>query len=318
MADYHKLIEQLGKLDTERANPRTHDIDQLPALQIAERINAEDRTVADTVRSALSPLAAAAELFADALRRNGRIFYIGAGTSGRLGVLDAAECPPTFGTEPSRIMGLIAGGYGTLVLSQEGVEDNRRAAAEDMGRLALTEIDMVIGLAASTRTPYTLAGLEHAQEIGARTAFIVCNTLDDEAKSQPVIKNLNQLIELPVGPEVITGSTRMKSGTAQKMALNIISTTAMILLGKTLGNLMVDLQARSEKLAARSRKILMDLLEVDEYHAAELLEQAGGSVKTALTMHVRKCDRGAAEELLERHRGFLRPIVQTSTREAEK
>ncbi len=317
MNDYRRLIEQLGKLDTERSNPRTHDIDQLSALRIAERINDEDRSVAETVRAALTPLAATAERYADTLRNDGRIFYIGAGTSGRLGVLDAAECPPTFGTEPSRIMGLIAGGYGTLILSQEGVEDNRNAAAEDMGKLALAERDMVIGLAASTRTPYTLAGLEHAQEVGARTAFIVCNKLDEEARSQPVIEKLNHLIELPVGPEVVTGSTRMKSGTAQKMALNIISTTAMILLGKTLGNLMVDLQARSEKLAARSRKILIDLLEIDQHQAGELLDRAGGSVKTAITMHVHNCDRDSAEELLEKHRGFLRSVVQSSQHEGE-
>jgi N-acetylmuramic acid 6-phosphate etherase len=199
------------------------------------------------------------------------------------------------------------------VLSQEGVEDNRRAAAEDLGKLALTKDDMVIGLAASTRTPYTLAGLEHAQEVGARTAFIVCNRLDEEAREQEVIKRLHQLIELPVGPEVITGSTRMKSGTAQKMALNIISTTAMVLLGKTLGNLMIDLQSRSEKLAARSRKILIDLLSVSDEEADDMLDRANGSVKLAIVMHAAACDRETAAELLSKHKGFVRPILNISS-----
>ncbi|RME27185.1 MAG: N-acetylmuramic acid 6-phosphate etherase, partial [Candidatus Zixiibacteriota bacterium] len=268
-------------------------------LEIVRRINEEDKTVAGVVAQALPEIARAAEIYADTIRNGHRIFYLGAGTSGRLGVLDAAECPPTFGTDPEQIVGVISGGYDTLVLSQEGVEDNRDAAVTDLRARNLNPSDTVIGLAASTRTPYTLAGLAYAAETGCRTVFIVCNKVD----RLPITPTV--LIELPVGPEVITGSTRMKSGTAQKMTLNMISTTAMVLLGKTLGNLMVDLQARSEKLAARSRKILMDLFSLDIPKAERLLTAAGGSVKLAIAMHHLGCDRAEAEKQLAKVNGFL-------------
>ncbi len=302
MAAYEELIHQLRQLGTEQVNPRTLDIDRLSALEIATRINDEDATVAAVVRRALPEIARAAELFADTLRNSGRIFYVGAGTSGRLGVLDAAECPPTFGTDPAQIRGMISGGYDTLVLSKEGVEDDRDAARKDLAAQGLSARDMVIGIAASRRTPYTLAALDYGKSIGCRTAFIICN----DPESIEVTPDI--LIALPVGPEVITGSTRMKSGTAQKMTLNMISTTAMVLLGKTFGNLMVDLQSRSDKLAARSRRILIDLLNINLAEADELLARAAGSVKVAIVMKRFACDREGALARLTKADGFISRI----------
>jgi N-acetylmuramic acid 6-phosphate etherase len=302
MNGYKELIEQLSRLDTELVNPDTMDLDRLGPLEIVRKINEEDKKVASVVEKSLPQIARTAELVAATIRSGGRIFYVGAGTSGRLGVLDAAECPPTFGIDPEKISGVISGGYATLVLSIEGAEDNRQAAVDDLKERDLCSGDMVIGLAASTRTPYTLAALEYAISLGCYTAFIVCNQ-NSEITVSPEIT-----IALPVGPEVITGSTRMKSGTAQKMTLNMISTTAMVLLGKTLGNRMIDLQSRSEKLAARSRKILIDLLEISLTQADDLLKQSGGSVKTALVMHRWHCTKAEAEDKLRKAEGFVSRI----------
>jgi len=299
MADMEELIRLLKQLDTEQVNPNTVDIDRLSPLEIARKINAEDKTVAGVVESALEPISRAAEIFAETLRDGGRVFYLGAGTSGRLGVLDAAECPPTFGTDPDQIIGLISGGYATLVLSMEGVEDDSAAAVADLKVHDLSDKDFLIGLTACSRTPYTLAGLEYARSIGCRTALIACNR-DIKLDPMPDI-----MIELPVGPEVITGSTRMKSGTAQKMTLNMISTTGMVLLGKTYGNLMIDLQSRSDKLAARSRQILMELLEIDLGSAEVLLHKSGGSVKLAIAMHWLRCSADEAKKRLVDADGFL-------------
>jgi len=299
MTDMEELIRLLKHIDTEQVNPNTVDIDRLSPIEIAKKINAEDKIVADVVELALEPISRAAEIYAETLRRGGRVFYIGAGTSGRLGVLDAAECPPTFGTDPDQIIGLISGGYATLVLSMEGVEDDCAAAVSDLKERDLKNADFLIGLAASSRTPYTLAGLEYARSIGCKTALIACNR-NVKLDTMPDI-----MIELPVGPEAITGSTRMKSGTVQKMTLNMISTTAMVLLGKTYGNLMIDLQSRSDKLAARSRQILMELLEIDLDVAEELLNRSDGSVKLAIAMHWLKCDADEAQNRLSDADGFL-------------
>jgi N-acetylmuramic acid 6-phosphate etherase len=297
------LISILNRLGTEQINPDTIDIDSLSSLEIAKKINNEDKKVAHIVEKALPEIARAAETVAATLKNGGRLIYIGAGTSGRLGVLDAAECPPTFGTDPSQIVGLISGGYDTLILSKEGAEDHADWAINDLKRINLNPRDFVVGIAASVRTPYTLAGVEYAQSIGCKTALIVCNN------AEILSLKPNILISLPVGPEAIAGSTRMKSGTAQKMTLNLITTTAMVLMGKTYGNLMVDLQARSEKLAARSRKILMDALNID-YDAADLLlKAAGGSVKTAIAMQTLGLDKTVAEETLKKAGGFLRKII---------
>ena len=298
-----ELIKTLSFLGTEQSNPSTIDIDTLAPLGIVKRINREDRKVAGVVEKALPKIARAAKVFAEVIRDGGKVVYIGAGTSGRLGVLDAAECPPTFGTDPKQIIGLISGGYETLLLSKEGAEDQTEWAGEDLKRVELSNEDFVIGIAASVRTPYTIAGIEYAKEVGAKTALIVCN----KAKILKVKPDI--LIELPVGPEAITGSTRMKSGTAQKMTLNLISTTAMILLGKTYGNLMVDLQARSEKLAARSRKILMEFLKIDYTEADQILAEAGGSVKTAIVMHRLSVGKEEAEARLKKAGGFLRKVI---------
>lgn len=303
MVDYQKLIEQLSHLETEQVNPRTIDIDRLSAVEIAQRINAEDSAVPQIVSGAISQIARAAEVFAATLRDGGRVFYIGAGTSGRLGVLDAAECPPTFGTDPSQIVGVIAGGHATLVLSKEGVEDDKDSAITDLQSHQLSPKDFVIGIAASRRTPYTLAGVQYAASLGCKTAVIICNDPSGLEISPDIV------IALPVGPEAITGSTRMKSGTAQKLTLNMISTTAMVLLGKTYGNLMVDLQAKSEKLAARSRRILTELLGISIDRASDLLEQAGGSVKVAIIMHSRICDKETAIIMLREANGFLARIL---------
>ncbi len=301
--DRKNLIDILKNLSTEQPNPDTHDIDSLTPLEIVRKINNEDKKVALAVEKALPEIARAAQLAAETLKKGGRIIYIGAGTSGRLGVLDAAECPPTFGTDPSQIIGLISGGYETLLLSKEGAEDHTDWALADLERINLTSRDFVIGIAASVRTPYPIAGLEFAASIGCRTAFIVCNETDI-LEIKPDI-----LIVLAVGPEAITGSTRMKSGSAQKMTLNLISTTAMILLGKTYGNLMVDLQARSEKLAARSHKILMELLKIDYDSAERLLIEAGGAVKTAIAMKRLSIDKAEAEKRLKKADGFLKRII---------
>ena len=298
------LISVLKKLETEQANPNTTDIDTLSSLEIVRKINDEDKKVAVVVERAMPEIALAAEMAAKTLKAGGRLIYIGAGTSGRLGVLDAAECPPTFGSDPSQIIGLISGGYDTLILSIEGAEDHEDWAIEDMKKINLTSKDFVIGIAASVRTPYTLAGIEYAISIKCKTALIVCNKADI-LKIKPDI-----LISLPVGPEVITGSTRMKSGTAQKMTLNMITTTAMILLGKTYGNLMVDLQARSEKLAARSRKILMEFFDIDYDAADKLLQSAAGSVKTAIVMQKLGVSKEEAEKKLTESSGFLRKIIK--------
>jgi N-acetylmuramic acid 6-phosphate etherase len=302
MSAYEELINQLRLLGTEQINPDTIHIDRLSSHEIVQKINSEDAKVASVVKAALPQIAQAAELFARTIKNNGRVFYIGAGTSGRLGVLDASECPPTFGTDPDMVIGVIAGGDPSLRLSREGAEDNTETAVKDLQTHHITNADFVIGIAASKRTPYTLAGLEYAQSIGCKTAFIICNH-KGEMKLNPDV-----LIELPVGPEVITGSTRMKSGTAQKMTLNMISTTAMVLLGKTYGNLMIDLQSRSEKLAARSRRILMDLLEIPLDKAESLLRSADGSVKVAIVMHKFSCSHEDALKKLIQADGFISKI----------
>jgi N-acetylmuramic acid 6-phosphate etherase len=305
MSDYSELIKLLNRLSTEQVNENTLDIDRLSALEVIGKINAEDQKVAGVVKQRLPQISQAAEIYADTLKRGGRIFYIGAGTSGRLGVLDAAECPPTFGTDPDQIVGVISGGYETLVLSKEGVEDQRDQAVLDLQKHNLTAADFVIGLAASRRTPYTVEGLRYAGSLGCKTAFIICNRWEEP--SEPNLK-IDILIELDVGPEVITGSTRMKSGTAQKMTLNMISTTAMVLMGKTYGNLMIDLQARSEKLAARSRKILIDLFDISLEESDRLLKESEGSVKVAIVMRKFNCDASSAREKLDTAGGFISRI----------
>jgi len=294
-----ELLGHLNSLATEKSNPKSAHIDRLTAVDICRIINDEDKTVASAVEKEVDKIAGAAEMVAEVLGRGGHLFYIGAGTSGRLGVLDAAECPPTFGTDPAQVVGLIAGGRDTLIRSAEGVEDRAEEASRDLQNFDFGPSDMLIGLAASIKTPYTIAGIKYAIEVGAKTALIVCNRAENLDFSPDI------LIQLEVGPEVITGSTRMKSGTAQKMTLNMISTTAMVLLGKCYGNLMVDLRASSAKLTTRSRKILIDLLGLDYDAAERLLNDAGGSVKLAIAMHRLNLDRNEAQKRLSQAGGKL-------------
>jgi N-acetylmuramic acid 6-phosphate etherase len=298
-----KLFEQLGSLVTEAGNPRTKRLDRMSVTDILSIINQEDATVPQTIAALLPQIAAATDLYINTLHRGGRVLYLGAGTSGRLGVLDAAECPPTFGTEPGQIIGVIAGGRGTLVRSREGIEDKSGAALRDLKRHDFNKQDLLVAIAASGRTPYTLAGLEYARSLGARTVFICANPADDPSAAADVV------IPVVLGPEVIAGSTRMKAGTAQKLILNMISTTAMVRLGKTYGNLMVDLRATSAKLAERSRRILITATGVDYDQAGKLLERANGEVKTALVMAKLGCTATMARRELKAADGFVYRVL---------
>ena len=255
------------------------------------------------VEKEIPNIAKAVDLFVSAFRNKGRLFYIGAGTSGRLGVLDAAECPPTFGTPPGMIKGIIAGGRRTLVRSKEGVEDDFKAGAKDLGKNKITKKDVVVGIAASRRTPYVLGALERAKKVGAKTIFIFCNP------ASRLKTKVDVAISPILGPEVIAGSSRMKAGTAQKMILNMLTTASMIKLGKVYQNLMVDLQVRSEKLVERSKRIIMMATGVDYKKAEKYLERAGGVVKTALVMILADVDKKTAEKRLKKTGGFVAKAI---------
>ncbi|HEX5435843.1 MAG TPA: N-acetylmuramic acid 6-phosphate etherase [Gemmatimonadaceae bacterium] len=289
---------------TERRNPRTVDIDLATPLEIVNLLNAEDRTVAGTVAAEGVHIARAIELAECALRAGGRLFYIGAGTSGRLGVLDASECPPTFGTDPAMVQGIIAGGPEALVGSREGAEDVAADGAAAMDDRNVGPHDFVVGIAASGTTPYVHGALERAHALGAHTAILACSTPPES------ITALVDVAIVPItGPEAVTGSTRMKAGTATKMVLNMISTGAMVRLAKTYGNLMVDLRALSRKLVDRGERILMEVSDVSREEARALIDAAGGSVKTAIVMHACACSRTDAEGALARAGGVVRRAV---------
>ena len=289
---------------TERRNPRTADIDLASPLEIVDAINTEDRAVPDAVATQREAIARAIAQAEATFRHGGRLFYIGAGTSGRLGVLDAAECPPTYGTNPEMVQGIIAGGTKALTRSQEGAEDRIENAVDDLKGHDLRSADFVIGIAASGTTPYVRRGLEYAREIGARTALVACSPPPNETLA------VVDILILPLtGPEVVTGSTRMKAGTATKLVLNMITTGAMIRLGKTFGNLMVDLRATNRKLEDRSERILMEVCDVDRTRARELLGGSGGIVKTAIVMHFLCVDRAAADRALDEAGGVIRRAI---------
>jgi N-acetylmuramic acid 6-phosphate etherase len=289
---------------TERRNPNTVGIDLATPLEIVDLINAEDSTIAATVRSQREEIARAIEVAEATFRRGGRLFYVGAGTSGRLGVLDASEMPPTFGTNPDMVQGIIAGGHAALTRSQEGAEDRLESAVEDLTSHGVKRGDFLIGIAASGTTPYVRRALAHARTLGAATALVACSPPPDEARQHA------DIVILPLtGPEVVTGSTRMKAGTATKLVLNTITTGAMIRLGKTFGNLMVDLRATNDKLKDRSERIVMEVAGIDRPHARELLDRAGGVVKTAIVMQLLGVDRDAAEDLLATNGGVIRRVV---------
>ena len=289
---------------TEQRNPRTERIDVAPSLEIVDLINAEDASVATAVRAEREHIAAAIDLVVAGLQQGGRLIYVGAGTSGRLGVLDATECPPTFGTPPTMVVGVIAGGYGALVKSAEGAEDDVNAGAAAMDSAAVTSRDVVVGIAASGTTPYVGAALARAQTLGAKTAFVTCSM-----PPKLLTETCDVVIAPKVGPEVLTGSTRLKAGTATKLVLNTISTGAMIRFGKVYGNLMVDLMALSDKLKDRGERIVMECVGVDRARARAAIEDAGGSVKLAIVMAKKKIGREEAQRVLKEGGGFVRRAV---------
>jgi N-acetylmuramic acid 6-phosphate etherase len=289
---------------TERRNPRTAEIDLASPLEIVDLKNTEDRTVPHVVATQRDAIARAIDKAEATFRAGGRLFYVGAGTSGRLGVLDASECTPTFGVDPEMVQGIIAGGNKALTCSQEGAEDRVESAVEDLTERGVRSGDFVIGIAASGTTPYVRRALEHARSVGASTGLVACSP-----PPQDTLDAVDILILPITGPEVVTGSTRMKAGTATKLVLNMISTGAMIRLGKTYGNLMVDLRASNNKLKDRSERILMEVCEIDRSHARQLLDDAGGIVKTAIVMYFLHVPRDAAERALEDGNGVIRRVV---------
>jgi N-acetylmuramic acid 6-phosphate etherase len=289
---------------TERRNPRSSTIDTASALEIVDLIGAEDASVPGAVAKARVELARAIDLLEAAFRAGGRLIYIGAGTSGRLGVLDAAECPPTFGTPPEMVVGVIAGGSAALVRSVEGAEDDVDAARQVIDSLHVGPNDVVTGIAASGTTPFVQAALSRAQAARARTVLVSCSE-----PPRQLLGICDVFITILVGPEIVTGSTRMKAGTATKLVLNTLTTGAMIRLGKIYGNLMVDLRAWNDKLVDRSQRIVMETTGLDRQAAQQVIDAAEGSVKTAIVMARCGVARREAERLLAEHAGRLRPIV---------
>jgi N-acetylmuramic acid 6-phosphate etherase len=297
------VFEYLSRLVTEARNPASENIDCKSTEEILEIINSQDKTVADIVKSELPFIARAVDVVVDAFQRGGRLFYIGAGTSGRLGVLDAAECPPTFGTAPEMVQGIIAGGEKALVRSQEKSEDNYDQGRLDLMSRGFTEKDVACGIAASFRTPYVLGAVAYAAELGGRTIYITCNPRPQ------VTATVDVAICPVVGPEVIMGSTRMKAGTATKLVLNMITTTAMIRIGKVYGNLMVDLMMTSRKLEERSKRTVMMVTGLSYDAATDVLTQADGHVKTAVVMTLANIDVTEARERLHSANGFVRKAI---------
>jgi N-acetylmuramic acid 6-phosphate etherase len=300
-----KLFEQLKNLITEKRNPNTMDIDSKSIKEVLRIINSEDKNVPFAVEKEIPYIKQAVEIIVQAFKNGGRLIYVGAGTSGRLGVLDASECPPTFGTDPEMIQGIIAGGYAALVRAQEGVEDKKEQGAIDLMNINFTAKDVACGIAASRRTPYVVGAIETARAIGAKTIYITCTpreemNLDVDVAICPV-----------VGPEVIMGSTRMKAGTAQKLVLNMLTTTAMIRLGKVYGNMMVDLQMNSRKLEERSKRTVMTVTGVNYETAEEVLIEAKGHVKTALVMILKRVDLEEAQRRLKLSDGFVRGAIES-------
>lgn len=289
---------------TERRNPRSVTIDTASALEIVDLIGAEDAGVPAAVAEARVEIARTVDLIEAGFRGGGRLIYVGAGTSGRLGVLDAAECPPTFGTPPEMVVGIIAGGAEALVRSVEGAEDDTSAAIRELESLGVSPVDVVVGIAASGTTPFVGSALARAQTLGARTIFLSCSEPPSAMRNR-----CDVCITVLVGPEIVTGSTRMKAGTATKLVLNTLTTAAMIRIGKTYGNLMVDLRAWNDKLVDRSQRIVMEAAGVDRSAAQSAIEAAEGSVKTAIVMARRGVPKAEAERLLAQHAGRLRPVV---------
>lgn len=300
------LFDELQSLVTEQRNPRSMNIDKATVEEILTIINSEDRSVPHAVAQELPYIAEAVKIVTAALEGGGRLFYVGAGTSGRLGILDASECPPTFGTSPETIQGIIAGGKEAVFRSQEGAEDFASHGAEALHEAGVRPEDVVCGIAASRRTPFVVGAVAEARQIGCKTLFLTCNprsTFDIE---------VDVAICVVVGPEVIMGSTRMKSGTAQKLVLNMITTASMIRLGKVYQNMMVDLQMTAEKLTQRSRRTVMTVTGLSYDKATEALTAANGHVKTALVMILGSVPREEAVTRLEKSGGFVRGALEAN------
>jgi N-acetylmuramic acid 6-phosphate etherase len=288
---------------TESQNQNTLNIDALSTAELVEVMNNEDKKVAQAVEKVLPQIAQAIDAIVESLRNGGRLIYAGAGTSGRLGVLDAVECVPTFSTPPELVQGLMAGGESAFVRSIEGAEDKPELATHDLEHINFSKRDVLVGIAASGRTPYVLGALAYAREIGVRTIAISCNV------PAPILDAADIGIGVEVGAEVITGSTRLKAGTAQKLVLNMLSTGTMIKLGKVYGNLMVDVKVTNSKLAHRANRIVQQIAQVDEATAQSLLQQSQNNVKAAIVMHIKQVDYTTARQLLAEQQGFLRKVI---------
>ncbi len=292
---------------TEAVNPTSDAIDTLDAAGIVAIMNAEDRKVVDAVQAESAAIATAIEWTADRFRRGGRLIYVGAGTSGRLGVLDASECPPTFSTPPEMVVGLIAGGRVALTTAVEGAEDSPETGAGDLDSLNVGPRDIVVGIATSGRTPYVIGALKRAHECGAATVSLACN------RPSLIAEAADLEIAVLVGPEIVAGSTRLKAGTATKMVLNMITTGAMVLIGKTFGNRMIDFQPLNEKLRIRTRRVLRELAHVDDDTARRLLSDAGGHLKPALVMALANVTIERSQQLLNENHGLVRAAVKAET-----
>jgi N-acetylmuramic acid 6-phosphate etherase len=293
----------LEQLTTEKRNPNTMDIDQMSIKEILQIMNKEDQSVPIAISKEIDKIESAIQMVVDSFRRGGRLIYIGAGTSGRLGVLDAAECPPTFGTDPAMVQGIIAGGKEAFTRAVEGAEDNEQMGGDDLKAIRLTNLDTVVGIAASGRTPYVIGALKYAKSIGAKTVSISNN------KNSIIGTLADVAIEVETGPEVLTGSTRLKAGTAQKLILNMISTVSMIGIGKVYKNLMVDVRPTNHKLIERSKRIIMEATGVDYETAEKFFEEAKRNVKAAITMILLNCSYDEAVEKLKKAKGFIRKTL---------
>ena len=293
------LLQTLSTLITEQRNPNSMHVDSLSALEIVQLMNDEDKQVPLAIEKCLPQIAQAVECIVAAFQQGGRLVYIGAGTSGRLGVLDASECPPTFGVSPEMVKGIIAGGERALRHPIEGAEDSKAQAVVDLQTIQFSSKDVLVGIAASGRTPYVIGALEYAKSLGSVTVSIASNP------NSAMANIVDIAIDTVVGPEVLTGSSRLKSGTAQKLVLNMLTTASMILMGKCYQNLMVDVQASNEKLKARAIRIVMQATDCDKALAEETLKQADQNAKLAIMMILSGLDRAQAEALLETHQGKL-------------
>ena len=295
---------QLSKMTTETRNPKTLELDAMSTTDILHVMNEEDRLLAKAIAKELGPIEKAVETIAASFEKGGRLIYVGAGTSGRLGLLDAVECPPTFGTVPEQVVGLLAGGHKAFVKAVEGAEDSKELGRGDLEVIKLTDKDTVVGIAASGRTPYVVGALEYANSVGAPTVALACNKGSEIGRVSKIV------IEVVPGPEILTGSTRLKAGTVQKMVLNMLSTVSMIRVGKVYKNLMVDVQQTNEKLHVRAENIVMEITSCDRVEARNYLKESEGSVKVAIIMYLVGCKKEEALEKLEKAKGHIREAIK--------